>query len=872
MILRRKIFLRLSILLLLLIGAIVGSLMGFVIREHRTESKRANLTLCSTLAAGIERDILWDDRVAVRRELMREIGAHPHFEYLFVVCDGQPYVSTFSNTVPPALLQLPKPGLENTFVREFVNPDGAVYYDVQVPVGRAGALLRLGVKRHAIDQQIQPVLSMMLLIGLLTFLVGLFVASRIAWRTTAEVTLLCNAIRSYGVPGEAGLSGPTVDSTADVAELAEAFHNLVADHKQAEMVLREREAALSEAQRLAHIGSWALDISTGSLMWSDEIYRIFNLDPGSFEPTYEFFLSAVHPNDRELVDAAYAESLKNKTRYEVVHRLLLSDGSVKHVREQGKTDYNEDGTPLKSIGTIQDITERKRVAEQMERLMAAINQVAEVVLITDVKGAIQYVNPAFEKVTGYSREEALGQNPRILKSGEQDAAFYKKLWATLLRGETWSGLFVNRKKGGTFYTEEAMISPVKDADGQIVNFVAVKRDVTSELKIEEQLRQSQKMESIGQLVGGVAHDFNNLLQIINGYADITRASLEPGHAAIASIEEVSKAGLRAKDLVKQLLAFSRQQVIDPKELDLNKEIETSREIFGHLLGENIRIKFVAGKDLGMVFSDRGQIHQMLINLCVNARDAMPGGGALTLKTENVLIAPEDLKACGLTRPGRYVLLSVADTGCGMDKQTCEKIFDPFFTTKEVGKGTGLGLSTVYGIVKQNEGHIAVCSEPGQGAVFKIYLPVSQPIPAGIINSIIKNDASAEGGLETILVVEDDALVLKLATLILSGAGYTVVTAKDGVEAVRVFEERADEIDLVMMDVVMPRMGGKEAMGKILKKRPALRHLFTSGYSPGAGHNDFIKEKSLHLMSKPYQAEALLQKIREVLDEDRKTEA
>jgi len=523
--------------------------------------------------------------------------------------------------------------------------------------------------------------------------------------------------------------------------------------------------------------------------------------------------------------------------------------------------FQPDGQRKGLIVVGRDVTERKQAAAEKERLMAAINQAAETIVITDPSGAIEYVNPSFEKTTGYSRTEVLGKNPRFLKSGQLDAAFYKTLWDTILRGEIWNGRLINRKKDGTFYTEEATISPVNDGSGTIVNYVAVKRDVTEELKLEEQLRQSQKMQSIGQLVGGVAHDFNNLLQVINGYAQFVQTKLEPDHPAVAGIQEIAGAGARAKDIVRQLLAFSRQQVIDPVEFDLNQAIESSRGMLGRLIGAHIRLEFIDGKELDQIFSDKGQIQQVLLNLCVNARDAMPDGGTLTLKTENVLIAPEDLKAHVLTRPGRYVLLTVEDTGCGMDKGTREKIFDPFFTTKEVGKGTGLGLSTVYGIVKQNDGHIHVYSEMGKGTVFKIYLPVASPLPKRIMDSIAEKAGSDEAAVETILVAEDDAVILGLATQILSGAGYTVLPAKDGVEAVQVFEEHADAIDMVMMDVMMPRMGGKEAMMRILEKRPSMRYLFVSGYSHEAEHTNFIKEK---LLDKPYTVVGLLQKIREVL--------
>ncbi len=510
--------------------------------------------------------------------------------------------------------------------------------------------------------------------------------------------------------------------------------------------------------------------------------------------------------------------------------------------------------------------EIKAEAERV-RLMAAIEQSAETVVITDLDAKIEYVNPAFEKITGYSLDEAIGQNPRILHSGTHDVAFYKAMWETLLRGEAWHGQFINKKKDGSFYTEDATISPVSNATGQTVNYVAVKRDVTDELNMEEQFRQAQKMQSIGQLVAGIAHDFNNLMQVINGYADIARKKLPPEHAAVESIAQIKKAGDQAKNLVKKLLAFSRQQVIDPVDLDLNDLIKHSWKMLRHMIGEHIEFEFNAEENLGTVFADRAQIEQVLMNLFVNARDAMPNGGTLSVQTERLTIDPDDLKTHTWAQTGDYVLLSVRDTGCGMDKETCRRIFEPFFTTKDVGEGTGLGLSTVHGILKQNEGHVDVFSELGEGTTFRMYLPVSNPLSKETLGSLSEAVSSVEDGVETLLIAEDEEGVLALATQILSEAGYTILTAKDGEEAVRVFEEHADEIDCVIMDVVMPRMGGKEAMEKILKKRPSLRHLFVTGYSLDAGHTGFVRKAGKHLLGKPYEPNALLQKIRAVLDED-----
>jgi PAS domain S-box-containing protein len=591
------------------------------------------------------------------------------------------------------------------------------------------------------------------------------------------------------------------------------------------------------------------------------------------------FVDLLHPDWKPLFEKNFPMLKTSGYVQEVQFSIRHKDGHYLDVEFTGCIGHNPDGSFKQTYCVFQDITGRKRAEAEKERLLTAINQAAEAIVITDTDGTIVYVNPAFERISGYTREEALNQNPRILKSGQQDVAFYKELWAKLIRGETWSGQFVNKKKNGSLYTEEATISPVKDSVGRIVNYVAVKRDVTDEIKVEEQLRQSQKMQSIGLLVGGVAHDFNNLLQVINSYSEIARSSL-PSRKAVAesqgevienltevadSLDEIAAAGARAKDLVSQLLAFSHQQVIDPTVLDLNDEIRQSLKMLGRVIGEHIQLNVVAGKQTSPVFADKNQLHQVLMNLCVNARDAMPDGGSLTIETADILISQADLKIHGLSFPGHYTVLRVADTGYGMDKTTRAKIFDPFFTTKESGRGTGLGLSTVYGIVEQNGGQIEVQSELGKGTVFTIYLPASNPSSIEP-NPISQNIVPVGGGNETILVAEDEKTILRLATRFLTRAGYTVLTAKDGEEAVRVFEEHADKIDLVMMDVVMPRMGGKKAMEEILKKHPATRYLFASGYSPDAGHNDFIKDKSLHLLNKPYPAKALLLKVREVLED------
>jgi len=509
-----------------------------------------------------------------------------------------------------------------------------------------------------------------------------------------------------------------------------------------------------------------------------------------------------------------------------------------------------------------NITDRKEAQIERERLMMAIEQAAETILITDTQGIIEYVNPAFERTTGYTRTEAIGQNPRIFASGEHDVSFFRDMWEILTRGENWTGRIINKKKDGSFYTEEATISPVRNPSGDIINYVAVKRDITIEVKLEEQLRQAQKMEAVGQLAGGVAHDFNNLLQVINGYTELVLAEINQEHSAYEFIKEIAKAGDRAQSLVSQLLSFSRRQIINPVDLDLNEVTEKLMKMIRRVIGEHIQCEFIPGYELGTIKADFGQMEQILMNLCVNSRDALAGGGSISIETGNVLIDAEYAGIHPWAKPGRYVLLSVTDDGCGMDKKTIAGIFDPFFTTKSIGKGTGLGMSTVYGIVKQHNGEIQVYSEPGKGTVIKIYMPVVARRAGSIANQV---DAPVMGGRETILVAEDDDMVRNLTRQTLVMAGYTVIDAKNGNDALGLFVKHADKINLLMLDVVMPGLGGKEVYDRIQETHPDVPTLFCSGYSQNAIHTGFVLDSDLYFIQKPYSSNSLLRKIRKILD-------
>ncbi len=515
-------------------------------------------------------------------------------------------------------------------------------------------------------------------------------------------------------------------------------------------------------------------------------------------------------------------------------------------------------------GMIRDVTQRKRAAESQARLAMAVEQAAEAVMITDANATILYANPAFEKITGYTREEVIGQNPRILKSGKQDDAFYKQMWDTLARGRVWAGRLVNRRKDGTLFEEEATISPVRDAAGQIVNYVGVKRDISNETRLEQQLLQAQKMEAVGRLAGGVAHDFNNLLGVIAGYGEIVYRGLAEQDPVKGKVGEILKAADRAASLTRQLLAFSRKQVLQPKILDLNAVVADMEKMLRRLIGEDVDLETRLAPRLGSVQADQGQIEQVLMNLAVNARDAMPDGGQITVETRNADLDADYAAMHRPVRPGPYVLLSVTDTGSGMDAATQARIFEPFFSTKAVGKGTGLGLSTVYGIVKQSEGFIWVYSEVGLGTTFKVYLPrvdVQAPL------ELEESPRPLRRGSETVLLVEDEASLREMLREVLEASGYSALVARDGTEARQLAEAHSGPIQIMVTDVIMPGMTGPKIAELVAPRRPGMKILYISGYSDESIVRHGLMGPGRAFLSKPFGPELFLRRIRESLDAD-----
>ncbi len=513
---------------------------------------------------------------------------------------------------------------------------------------------------------------------------------------------------------------------------------------------------------------------------------------------------------------------------------------------------------------IRDITAHKRAKAERLRLMAAIEQVGEAIVMTDAQGIIQYVNPAFKQMTGYRGREVVGQNPRILKSGKQDELFYRNLWETISSGKSWAGRMVNKRKDGSFYTEDATISPVRDASGQITNYVSVQRDISDHLQLTAQFHQAQKMEAVGLLAGGVAHDFNNMLSVILGYAELALRKTAPAPALHADIEQIIKAAKRSADMTRQLLAFARKQTIIPVVLDLNQAVESMLKMLKRLIGEDIDLAWIPEKDLYQVEMDPVQVDQILANLCVNARDAIADVGKVTIETGNAVF---DETYCAVHPgfiPGEYVLLAVSDDGCGMDKETIDQIFEPFFTSKEVGKGTGLGLSMVYGIVKQNNGFINVYSEPGLGTTFRIYF--SRHMGTALD---IEQENAADiplGHSETVLLVEDEAAILDMGKTMLEQLGYRVLASSLPDEALGMADDHAGEIQLLVTDVVMPNMNGRDLAERLQTLYPGIKTLFMSGYTADVIAHHGVLDKSVNFLQKPFSLRELAIKVRQALGE------
>ncbi len=525
-------------------------------------------------------------------------------------------------------------------------------------------------------------------------------------------------------------------------------------------------------------------------------------------------------------------------------------------------------TPLRSDDAwtfsafLRDITERKQADEALSRLVSIVESSDDAIISKTLEGVIQSWNSAAERLFGYAAQEVIGQPISILVPSDRPDEV-PAILERLKRGERVAHFeTVRRRKDGREIPVSLTISPIRDAAGTIVGASAISRDITERKQAEEQLRQLQKMEAVGRLAGGVAHDFNNIMTAILGFSEVMLVDLEEDHPLRRDIEEIRNAGQRAVSLTEQLLAFSRKQILAPQVLDLNALVAEMRKMLRRLIGEDIELVTMVEPALDRVKADPGQLQQVIANLAVNARDAMPKGGKLTIETRNVELDEAYARNHAEVMPGRYVMLAVSDTGTGMDEETKTRLFEPFFTTKEQGKGTGLGLATVYGIVKQSGGSIWVYSEPEHGTTFKIYLPQAEETAE---QPAAGPTARSSRGSETVLLVEDEDAVRALARRALETKGYTVLDARNGEEALRICQRHASPIHVLVTDVVMPRMSGRELADRLAPLGPNLKVLYMSGYTDDAIVHHGVLDPGVDFLQKPFTPDALARKLREVLD-------
>ena len=642
----------------------------------------------------------------------------------------------------------------------------------------------------------------------------------------------------------------------------------ITERRRIEDALRESQALLAAAEELAHTGSWAVDVATLEVVWSDQLYRIMGLPIEHGRVTREDFLALVHPDDRARVDAEFERLVASGDADAIQIRVVRPDGEVRHIQARGRVHRDNAGRVARVLGSIQDVTDRVAALAEIERahrqLATVVNDAPLAIATVDPQGRVTSWNPGAERLFGWSAGEVIGQPLPTIPIDREDE-FQRILKERLTLGGI-SGYETQRlRKDGTLVDVEVASAPVRDGAGRIVGGMGFFFDVSQRKHLEEQLRQAQKIEAVGQLAGGIAHDFNNIITAIKLHSEFLLESIDVGDRRREDVEEVRKSAVRAAALTRQLLAFSRKQLLKPVVLDVNDTVRELQKMVIRLIGEDIAIDADLSPGLPCVAADPGQIEQVLINLAVNARDAMPGGGRITIRTRHVELTGEYTEAHPVVATGRYVMLSVGDTGCGMSREVQSRLFEPFFTTKGPRGGTGLGLSTVYGIVQQSNGFITVRSAPDQGSLFTIYLPaVEQEMSAAAPAS---GPAAMERGSEVVLLVEDEEGVRALARRILTRQGYIVLEASDGRNALDVTARYEGRIDVVVTDAVMPEMGGLDLIRAMRGLRPDIRVILMSGYTDDEMTRRGILTPQLAFLPKPFEVDHLLRLVRDVLDRE-----
>jgi len=640
------------------------------------------------------------------------------------------------------------------------------------------------------------------------------------------------------------------------------------ERNKVDVELRESQSKLQEAQKLAGLGYWTWDIATGKVVWSEEVYKIFKRDPKHFETTIDSILSlSPWPEDQKRGQELIQKAVDKHEKGEYDQKFLFPDGSVGYYHSTFQGTYNDKGELVSMAGTVMDITRRKQAEEELkqseERYRSLVEHTQDGYFIFEIpSGQLIFVNLRLCDIFHYSMDEAQrltiwklidSQHHDLIRKNIQDNHEKQRLGTDPY---TFNAIC----KDEQYIRIEISFSMVHYLGNNVVQGVI--RDITERERLHHQFQQAQRMESIGRLAGGVAHDFNNMLSVIVGQTEIMLLGTQPEDPKYCSLKEIHSAALRSSDLTRQLLAFARKQTIAPKVLDINKNIETTLKMVKRIIGEEINLRWNPEKNLWPVRIDPSQVDQLLINLCLNARDAIADSGTITIETANTVIDETYCKKHMEFKPGNWVQLTVSDDGCGINEENQKLIFEPFFSTKSLGKGTGLGLATVYGIVKQNKGFVYVYSEQELGTSFKLYLPQ-------VLDSFMDEEATEikiyPKGTETILLVEDEGAILEVGKIVLTRFGYTVLTAPSPKEALDIAKRVDDPIHLLITDVVMPEMNGKELRSHLEKIKPGIKALFMSGYTSNVIAHRGVLEENVNFLQKPFSIDALSKKVREVLD-------
>ena len=611
-----------------------------------------------------------------------------------------------------------------------------------------------------------------------------------------------------------------------------------------------------------------VDMEGRRIFNSDAYQKILGYSPEELKNSSS--LDQIHPEDRDRVKAAAAEARRTGIGKNLEYRIRHKDGTWRVLESTSSVIDDANGVPEKFVIVNRDITERKRASEALRLSEVSFRSVIENapygIYRANASGRLLLVNPALQRTLGYaSQEELLKVN--LATDVHSDPLEHQKLNDLFAHQKEFTDVEVEwKRRDGTPIKARCTGWLVKDAGEAASYFEVFAEDVTEKWLLERQLRMAQKMEAVGRLSGGIAHDFNNLLGVIIGYSQVLKRTLPPGTVFLEHAEEIEKAGQRAAALTRQLLAFSRQQVLAPAVLDLNSLIVEMEKLLPRLIGEDIEVVMALDPGIGRVKADHGQIEQVVMNLAVNARDAMPQGGKIVIATTNATLDESYTRHHPGSKIGDYVMLSVFDTGTGIDSETLVHIFEPFFTTKERGKGTGLGLATVYGVVKQSGGYVWVKSVIEKGTSFEIYLPrIEEPIT--VIDPVITPVETFQGA-ETILLVEDADALRKLTYMLLEQHGYRVLTAANGAEALLMAQQKPERINLLLTDVIMPGLNGRALAERLATIQPELKVLYMSGYTDDAIVNHGVLESGTFLLHKPFSEESLIRKVREVLDAER----